>query len=198
LTELRAMGMFEHAPGVKEPIYDPATGKFKIDTAKLPDLSITQLERLKRTFATDLSTKTEQIAKMLGTAPDNVEVVHGAQTGVEARPDGSYKVTIGEGQRFQDAVEAAWNHRVARDPAAVRPNIAPPALRPTYNPADIATKANIVVGNVLDADQAAAHKVLRQVSGGDPEGFRAIGVAPPPDGFDPRTVEWGLGQLPDG
>ncbi|WP_224367838.1 eCIS core domain-containing protein [Hyalangium versicolor] len=197
LGQLQGMGLFEHTPGLKEPRYDPSTGKFHIDTQHLPELSILQLERIKKTYATDLATRTEQLAKMLGTGPEKVDVVRGAKTQVEATPEGGYKVTVGEGQGFQDALDAAWAHRSAREPGATRPDVSPPIYRPTYSAADIKGKANIIVGNKLEMDQAAAHKVMRQVSGGDPEGFRVLGVEMP-EGFDPRTVEWGLGQLPDG
>src|SRR5262245_57329423 len=131
LADLKAMGMFEHAAGVKEPTYDPATGKFKIDTERLPELSLNQLERIKKTYATDMTTKTEQLAKMLGTGPENVEVVRGSTTSVAANSDGSYKVTLGEG-RFQDALDAAWANRIAREPGAVRPDARPAVFRPTY------------------------------------------------------------------
>lgn len=43
-----------------------------------------------------------------------------------------------------------------------------------------------------------ATELVRRITAGDRTAFAALGVKPPPDSFNARAIEWGVGKMPDG
>jgi hypothetical protein len=70
-------------------------------------------------------------------------------------------------------------------------------IRSTSDGTRVASERNVVVGAPL-ATEAQARTVLRSIMQDQPAALRALGVSDVPEGFRPTSVEWGLGQLPDG
>ncbi|HEX2571372.1 MAG TPA: DUF4157 domain-containing protein [Polyangia bacterium] len=195
ITHLTEEGVFRQRPG-QQPSYDPATGTIHGDPNTL---TAAELDKLLRTRNTDLAARQADLGKLLGS--DRVTVKTGGkgeQVRIRRGDDGSYTVEIPAGHTWRDAYEQARQVRgggpeVVAEPTAGRKG----EIRPTFSGAELATTENVAVGNGL-ATLTEGHDVLHQLSQGHRSAFRRLGVEPPPAEFDPRLVEWGLGQLPDG
>ncbi|HTM20014.1 MAG TPA: hypothetical protein VL172_05895, partial [Kofleriaceae bacterium] len=88
-------------------------------------------------------------------------------------------------------------HEEPARPAARAPS--PASETPVYSVklVELGGAAQRRVGHVVESwDQGM--KVLRALADGSPEALASIGIDRFSDGFDPRTIEWGLGRRADG
>lgn len=119
-----------------------------------------------------------------------VEEAEAART----RPTGEPEVT----RPREEAVETGTKPREEAPGTRPREEELPPgAPRTTHDVAQVVNERNVIVGKPL-ATEAEARSVLRSVMQGHPGALRPVGVGDVPEGFRPTSVEWGLGQLPDG
>jgi hypothetical protein len=188
---LQREGVFAHGTG--EPVYDPATATIRGDQTKL---DAGKLAKLQQSYALDMAAKLTELQNVLGT--DHVEIVRGGDALRVTKQGDGYKVEIPTEKPFAEALDEAWRVRKAVDPAApdARPKPVIADVVGTFSGAEIASKQHIAVGRRV-RNLGEAEALLKKLARGDVAALKELGVEPPPD-FDLRTVEWGIGQLPDG
>ncbi|MEO8705805.1 MAG: DUF4157 domain-containing protein [Kofleriaceae bacterium] len=188
---LRSEGRFVDGHG--EPVYDPHTGTIRGD-AKLMDTG--KLAKLKQSYSMDMAAKQAELANVLGT--DNITITRGGEKVTVTKDGDGYKVEIPLEKSFADALDEAWTARQKHDPNApkTRPEPVIVEVKATFDPAEVATKQQVAVGNRVGT-VTEGEAILAKLAGGDTSAFKQLGLEAPA-GFDPRTVEWGLGQMPDG
>ncbi|MEW8579536.1 MAG: DUF4157 domain-containing protein [Candidatus Thiodiazotropha sp.] len=54
------------------------------------------------------------------------------------------------------------------------------------------------VGDPIGSDEASAQNLLRRIANGDASALVQLGITDVPEGYDPRTREWGLGRTSSG
>jgi hypothetical protein len=184
-------GHFVDRPGEK-PRYDPTSGRMYGDAARI---TAAELAALQKAHGAHGALRLGEIANVLGTDAVTVTRKRGAIT-VEKQADGGYLVNAPPEAALADVLDEAWRVR-SREPGAPpeRPARVAAELEPTWSAAEVRTRQNVAVGNRID-DLAEATAILRRLADGDASALRLLGVEPPP-GFDPRLVEWGLGQTVD-
>jgi hypothetical protein len=193
IKSLKAEGLYQHVEGV-EPHYDPKAGRIVGDEGKL---DAGKLAKLKQQYAADMAAKQAELANVLGT--DKVEVARGGDKVKVTREGDRYKVEIPTDKPFNDAIDEAWKARKALDPKA--PAERPPPviadIAPVVDPQALVTSRNVAVGGSVRTETE-AHAILNKLAAGDRSAFKALGMEAPPREFDLRSVEWGIGQKPDG
>ncbi len=191
---LKSEGIFEHVEGGGEPKYDPNTGTIKGDQKHL---DTGKLAKLKKSYALDMAAKQTEMQNVLGT--DQVEITRGGDKVTITKEGDGYKVEIPKDGKFKDALDAAWEFRKASDPKAPTERPAPVIadVKSTLNVTEVVGGRNVAIGNRVEGE-AQGKKILRKLAAGDRSAFTDLGMDAPPHDFDLRSVEWGLGQLPDG
>ena len=197
VASMKSEGLFHPSEGI-EPHYDPKTGTIRGDETKLGKMKPDEIAKLKIAYATDMAAKQAEMANVLGT--DKVKITRGGEK-ITIKPDGEggYTVEIPTEKPFNEALDEAWKTRKATDPKAPadRPPPVVAEIKPTLDPADILSKQNIAVGTHVKTE-GEAQAILGKLAAGDHSAFKALGMEAPPKSFDTRSVEWGIGQLPDG
>jgi hypothetical protein len=193
IASLKAEGLYEHAPGV-DPRYDARTGRIVGDEAKL---DAGKISKLKQQYTVDMAAKQAELANVLGT--DKIEVTRGGDKVTVTKDGDGYKVQVPTDKPFSEAIDEAWQARKALDPKAPadRPPPIVAEIKPTLDPKALVHEQNVAVGNSVQT-QTEAHAILDKLAKGDRSAFKALGIEAPPADFDLRSVEWGIGQKPDG
>ncbi|HEX8106433.1 MAG TPA: DUF4157 domain-containing protein [Kofleriaceae bacterium] len=193
IASLKAEGLYEHAPGV-EPHYDAKTGRIVGDEAKLDPGKIS---KLKQQYTVDMAAKQAELANVLGT--EKIEVTRGGDKITVTKDGDGYKVQIPNDKPFSEAIDEAWKARKAMDPKAPadRPPPIVAEIKPTLDPRALVHEQNVAVGTSVQTETE-AHGILDKLAKGDRSAFKALGIEAPPADFDLRSVEWGIGQKPDG
>lgn len=184
IGELRSQGVFRDEAGVA-PHYDPERGQMVGDAAKI---TAPELDALKQAHAANLAIRQQQLAKLLGTEEVTIKRV----------PHGAKAVVKPEGRAFAETSKDVWDQRALSPHAPKeRPSLTPARSEPTFSVGDVVTKHNIAVGRRIER-YADALSIYERITSGDRAAFQDLGLAKPPKAFDPRAVEWGLGELPEG
>jgi hypothetical protein len=192
IKSLKAEGLYEHVPGV-EPHYDAKAGRIVGDEGKL---DTGKIAKLKEQYAADMAAKQRELANVLGT--DQVEVTRGGDKVTVTKDGDGYKVQIPKDRPFADAIDEAWQARKTIDPKAPAERPAPIAdVVPVVDPQALVHSQNVAVGSSVRTETE-AHAILDKLASGDRSAFKALGIEAPPREFDLRSVEWGIGQKPDG
>ena len=187
-------GSFEHKKGVT-PRYDPETGRVVGDREKLHSANI---EDLKNAQLAERHQLHAEFAAQIGVDPTRVIVERGGRGKATLRRDGDdFIVKLPWKRAKAKGLADVWAARKGQKGAPKsRPKLPGRTTAPTFSPKDIATKQNIVVGRPVSTMKE-GKALLERLAVGDASAFAALGVKTP-KGYDSRTNEWGLGEMPDG
>ena len=192
--------MFVEGAKGEVPHYNPETGKIHGDSKLLtPELTAS----LNEMWTMDVYAKHADAANVLGVSPHEVmnkRSKDAKATTVKKNADGSWEITTPEGRPHQSMLDDVWRER---QKLADAPRERPKALErgsyePTFSADEILkTSKPVLVGNRIEG-RGDAEAVLKKLAAGDRSALKNLGLEKLPKGFDPRSVEWGLGVLPDG
>lgn len=214
LDALSSSGAFKHKSG-QTPRYDAETGQIIGDRRQMTpqrlatlkgerDLAMAQWEAR---FAQALGVDAVTITREAGPTKANIS---GNSAVVNIPPGGALKRSLTD-------VKAAATQRPrpeTPEPEALRPetgtpdapprgleNAADPALKtypePRMTVATFRHESNVIVGQPV-ANVAEGHAILQRLAAGDLDALKGVGIERLPDDFPPNSLEWGLGQKPNG
>ena len=161
------------------------------------------MAKLQEAWTLDVHAKHADAANLLGVRPEEVILRRDpavAATKVQQNADGVWEITAPERRAHRDVLDDIWKARQEAPGApAERPK---PLERGSYEPtfsADevIAVGKPVMVGNRIES-RGDADALMQALADGDRKALKGLGLGTLPKGFDPRSVEWGLGVLPDG
>jgi hypothetical protein len=199
-ADLAKSDLFVEGHKGETPHYDPITGKIRGDSSLLtPELS----SKLSEAWTMDVYAQHADAANVLGVTPHQVVIKRdpkATKTTIKQNAEGIWEVTAPEKRPVASVLDDIWGERKKLPDA---PLDRPAALeRGSYEPtfsidAIIKVGKPIVVGNRIES-RTDADAILKKLAAGDPKALTSIGLEKLPKGFDPRSVEWGLGVMPDG
>ena len=198
-TDLAKTDLFVEQKGVK-PHYNPDTGKIHGDSSKLtPEL----MAKLQEAWTLDVYAQHADAANLLGVRTEEVVITRDASvsaTTIKKNDKGVWEVSVPAKRKRADMLDDIWRERQKLpDAPGERPKaLARGSYEPTFSADDIiAVGKPVVVGNRIE-NRGDADAIMQRLAKGDIKALKSLGISKLPKGFDPRSVEWGLGVLPDG
>lgn len=182
------------------PHYNAETGKVHGDSSMLtPDLTA----KLNEAWTLDVYAKHADAANVLGVKTHEVVIKRdpkATKTTAVKNKEGIWEITTPEKETQAHMLDELWRERQKQPDAPVdRPTaLERGSYEPTFSIDELLQIGKpVIVGNRIE-NRGDAEAILRKLAAGDHAALKDIGFDKLPKAFDPRSIEWGLGVMPDG